>query len=58
MTKVHKYTTEWIRRTTIFYDDKIPTNIHLNGLVGLPYILMTKVHNYTTEWIARTTVFC
>ena len=55
MTKVHKYTTEWIGRTTIFYNDEIP-QILLNGLVGLPYIVMTK-DKYTTEWIGRTTIF-
>ena len=58
MTKVHKYTTEWIGRTTIFYNDKIPQIILLNGLVGLPYIVMTKFLKHTTEWIGRTTIFC
>ena len=29
----------------------------MNGLVGLPYIVMTKVHKYITEWIGRTTIF-
>ena len=58
MTKFLKYTTEWIGRTTIFCNDKIPQIILLNGLVGLPYIVMTKAHKYTTEWIGRTTIFC
>ena len=58
MTKVHKYTTEWIGRTTIFCNDKIPQIYYRTGLVGLPYFVMTKFLKYTTEWIGRTTIFC
>ena len=56
MTKVHKYTTEWIGRTTIFCNEnsqQLP-----NGLVGLPYFVMTTFLKYTTEQIGRTTIFC
>ena len=58
MTKVHKYTTEWIGRTTIFCNDINSSKILPNGLVGLPYFVMTTFLKHTTEQIGRTTIFC
>ena len=57
MTTFLEYTIQQIGRNVIFCNDKIPQIILLNGLVGLPYIVMTKVHKYITEWIGWTTIY-